>query len=258
RPSLLPSSTASRTTLPGSSCGSCGRKPILSPGIGTASPSISLSIPAMMRSRLDLPEPFKPSTPIFAPGKKESEMSFRICRLGGTILPTRFIVYTYCAMAIPKLSECKRGAIIAGSDASGEPGPQPKATGSEQSRVGACGRQLGVTITRSGAEAAHASGEPGPQPKARGSEQSRVGACGRQLGISIQLGGAEAAHASGEPVPQPKAGGGGQSRVGAGGRHLAISIQLGGTEAAHASGEPGERANGERGPKPRAQGDANK
>ncbi len=25
-------------------------------------------------------------------GKKESEMSFRICRLGGTILPTRFIV----------------------------------------------------------------------------------------------------------------------------------------------------------------------
>ena len=61
-------------------------------GIGTASPSNSLSSPAMMRSRLDLPEPFRPSTPILAPGKNESEMSLRMTRLGGTILPTRFIV----------------------------------------------------------------------------------------------------------------------------------------------------------------------
>ena len=64
-------------------------------GIGTASPSNSLSSPAMIRSRLDLPEPFSPSTPILAPGKNDSEMSFRMTRLGGTILPTRFIVYTY-------------------------------------------------------------------------------------------------------------------------------------------------------------------
>ncbi len=49
-------------------------------------------MPAMMRSRLDLPEPFTPSTPILAPGKKDSDISFRISRLGGTILPTRFIV----------------------------------------------------------------------------------------------------------------------------------------------------------------------
>ena len=61
-------------------------------GIGTASPSNSLSSPAMMRSRLDLPEPFRPSTPILAPGKNDSEMSLRMTRLGGTILPTRFIV----------------------------------------------------------------------------------------------------------------------------------------------------------------------
>ena len=61
-------------------------------GIGTASPSNSLSSPAMIRSRLDLPEPFRPSTPILAPGKNDSEMSLRMTRLGGTILPTRFIV----------------------------------------------------------------------------------------------------------------------------------------------------------------------
>ena len=61
-------------------------------GIGTASPSNSLSSPAMMRSRLDLPEPFSPSTPILAPGKHERERSLRMTRLGGTILPTRLIV----------------------------------------------------------------------------------------------------------------------------------------------------------------------
>jgi hypothetical protein len=34
--------------------------------------------PAMMRSRVDLPAPFRPSTPILAPGKKEREMFLRI------------------------------------------------------------------------------------------------------------------------------------------------------------------------------------
>src|SRR5947199_154809 len=69
-----------------------GRKPMRKFGIGAASPSNSRSSPAMIFRRLDLPEPFNPSTPIFAPGKNESEMSFRITRLGGTILPTRFMV----------------------------------------------------------------------------------------------------------------------------------------------------------------------
>jgi hypothetical protein len=64
-------------------------------GIGVASPMMSLSMPAMMRRTVDLPEPLSPSRPILAPGKKESEMSLMIWRLGGTILPTRFIVNTY-------------------------------------------------------------------------------------------------------------------------------------------------------------------
>ena len=62
------------------------------PGCGRASPSMSVSIPAMIRSSVDLPEPFRPSTPILAPGKKDRLMSRRIIRLGGTTLETRFIV----------------------------------------------------------------------------------------------------------------------------------------------------------------------
>ena len=66
----------------------------------------------MMRSRLDLPEPFRPSTPILAPGKNDREMSLRMTRLGGTVFPTRFIVYTYCAigMQIPRSRRAKRAA----------------------------------------------------------------------------------------------------------------------------------------------------
>jgi hypothetical protein len=55
---------------------------MFSPGMGMASPSISLSTPAMIFSRVDLPEPFRPSTPILAPGKKLSEMSLRMLALG--------------------------------------------------------------------------------------------------------------------------------------------------------------------------------
>ena len=64
-------------------------------GMGEASPSNSLSTPAMILSSVDLPEPFTPNTPILAPGKNEREMSFKIWRLGGTILPRRFMVKTY-------------------------------------------------------------------------------------------------------------------------------------------------------------------
>jgi hypothetical protein len=46
----------------------------------------------MIFSRLDLPEPFKPRTPIFAPGKKLSEMFLRMVLLGGTVFDTRRIV----------------------------------------------------------------------------------------------------------------------------------------------------------------------
>jgi hypothetical protein len=33
----------------------------------------------MMRSSVDLPAPFKPTTPILAPGRKASVMSFKTC-----------------------------------------------------------------------------------------------------------------------------------------------------------------------------------
>jgi hypothetical protein len=49
----------------------------------------------MILSSVDLPEPLVPSTPILAPGKKLSDTSLRIWRLGGTILPTLFMVNTY-------------------------------------------------------------------------------------------------------------------------------------------------------------------
>src|SRR3954471_8138678 len=79
-------------------------------GIGTASPSWSLSSPAMMRNRLDLPDPFRPSTPILAPGKNDSEISLRMIRLGGTTLPTRFIVKTYWAMCL--CGRCLRPQLL--------------------------------------------------------------------------------------------------------------------------------------------------
>ena len=59
----------------------------------------------MIRISVDLPEPFRPSTPILAPGKKDREMSRMMCRLGGTTFATRFIVYMYCAMCLPGVTE---------------------------------------------------------------------------------------------------------------------------------------------------------
>src|SRR5471030_2798104 len=70
-------------------------------GIGVASPSKFLSSPAIILSTVDLPEPFRPSTPILAPGKNARLMFLRIWRCGGTVLFSRFIEKTYCAMANP-------------------------------------------------------------------------------------------------------------------------------------------------------------
>ena len=61
-------------------------------GCGRASPLKSLSTPAMMRSTVDLPEPLRPSRPILAPGKNDSEMSLMISRFGGTTLLTPIMV----------------------------------------------------------------------------------------------------------------------------------------------------------------------
>src|SRR5690606_22094637 len=56
----------------------------------------------MMRSRVDLPEPFRPRTPILAPGKKDREMFLRICFFGGTILPTRSSVEMHWDIGIQR------------------------------------------------------------------------------------------------------------------------------------------------------------
>src|SRR6478609_598041 len=96
-------------------------------GIGAASPSKSLSTPAMIFSSVDLPEPFRPSTPILAPGKKLSEMSLRIWRFGGTILPRRFMVKTYCAMGC--VTCCEGGRGLGSVETAGlEKGTRPDAT----------------------------------------------------------------------------------------------------------------------------------
>ena len=63
-----PSMTLPRTSFDASSWGSWGRYPTLNPGVSRASPENPSSSPAMILSRLDLPAPLAPSTPILAPG----------------------------------------------------------------------------------------------------------------------------------------------------------------------------------------------
>jgi hypothetical protein len=53
----MPSTTFSNTVLPASSWGSCGNSPTVAPSATQASPAKSLSMPAMMRSSVDLPAP---------------------------------------------------------------------------------------------------------------------------------------------------------------------------------------------------------
>jgi hypothetical protein len=85
RSSATPSSTFSRTVFDSSSAGSCCRRPTVAPGCRSASPFDGVSRPAMIRSTLDLPAPFGPTTPIFAPGRKarvtSSRMSLSPCAL---------------------------------------------------------------------------------------------------------------------------------------------------------------------------------
>ena len=87
--SRTPSSTFSLTVLVSSSCGSCMRMPTLKPGVSLASPFDGWSSPAIIFRTVDLPAPFGPTTPIFAPGKKASVTSSRI-----TLSPTA--LRTFC------------------------------------------------------------------------------------------------------------------------------------------------------------------
>src|SRR4030095_19800 len=135
----MPSATASRTVCSAVNCGSCGRNPIRIPGIGTASPSNSRFSPALIRNSGDLPDAVHPSTPILAPGKNDREMSLRMTRFGGTIFPTRFIVYTYWAMATvrervgyrPRLSQAHRIGV-------GDELCQPRQTGDGVAKSRVC------------------------------------------------------------------------------------------------------------------------
>ena len=49
----------------------------------------------MIRSRVDLPEPLRPRTPIFAPGKNDSEMSLSTCLSGGCVRDSLYMVKMY-------------------------------------------------------------------------------------------------------------------------------------------------------------------
>src|ERR1700744_2773989 len=99
---------------------------MLRPGIGVASPSNSLSTPAMILSSVDLPEPFRPSTPILAPGKKLRDTPLRISRFGGTILPRRFIVNTYCAIWVTCERDGGRCEAPLGATSSNARGPETR------------------------------------------------------------------------------------------------------------------------------------
>ncbi len=65
-------------------------------GSGKASPMKSSSMPAMIFRSDDLPAPFRPMTPILAPGKNDSQMPRRISRPGGTTFFRPFMVKMYC------------------------------------------------------------------------------------------------------------------------------------------------------------------
>src|SRR5262245_34991002 len=65
----------------------------------------------MILSRLLLPEPFGPSTPIFAPGRKASVIPSTITRSGGTTLRRSFSVRTNsCGMGRGSLATAAPGA----------------------------------------------------------------------------------------------------------------------------------------------------
>ena len=66
--SATASSTFSRTVLSSVSGGSCSRMPTVASRASMASPLFGFSRPAISLSRVDLPVPFGPTTPILAPG----------------------------------------------------------------------------------------------------------------------------------------------------------------------------------------------
>src|SRR3954463_2575974 len=64
----------------------------------------------MIRSSVDLPEPLRPSTPIFAPGRNDSEMSFSTCLSGGCVRLSLYMVKMYCALTATVLAGARGSA----------------------------------------------------------------------------------------------------------------------------------------------------
>ena len=62
------------------------------PSAANASPMNDVSSPAMILSSELLPDPLRPSTPILAPGRNESQMSLSTWESGGCTFPSPFIV----------------------------------------------------------------------------------------------------------------------------------------------------------------------
>ena len=63
----------------------------------------------MIRSSVDLPEPLAPSTPIFAPGRKLSEMSSSTRLSGGWTRDSLYIVNMYCVDTAAEASGRRSG-----------------------------------------------------------------------------------------------------------------------------------------------------
>src|SRR5690606_34271374 len=84
---------------------SWGSRPTVAPGASCASPENSRSRPAMIRSRVDLPAPLAPRTPIFAPGRNDSDTPSSTTRSGGWTLRRRYMVKMYCSATVPQGNE---------------------------------------------------------------------------------------------------------------------------------------------------------
>jgi hypothetical protein len=78
RSGLTASSTLPRTSSSSFSGGSCWSMPTVAPGASTVSPFEAVSRPAMIRSTVDFPAPFGPTTPILAPGRNARVTSSRM------------------------------------------------------------------------------------------------------------------------------------------------------------------------------------
>src|SRR5262245_12746186 len=115
--------------------------PTVKPGVSRASPVKPSSTPAMIRSSDDLPAPFAPSTPILAPGKNDSEMSFSTSLSGGWNRLTLRMVKMNCALMRATVPARPVGHGAWGAD---DRGPVPGAVGPGDARAAGGGVRGGI------------------------------------------------------------------------------------------------------------------